>query len=725
MSFFNYVNGRKNYGPSLRRTIEDTVASILEKETDETNPAMLLGKIQSGKTSAFIGIIALAFDRGYDIAIILTKNSRALVEQTIKRLNSEFEGPVAGNRLYIYDILKLPAELSGFIRSKKIILIVKKEDSNLKRLASLLTDKYPDLCRKHVLIVDDEADQASVTYYADSSNTKEGVAFGKVAAQISKIRQKLESRSDFLQVTATPYALFLQPEKIEINSIGYAPLKPDVTMVLEPHSAYVGGDYYFEKSQSFDSPAADLYVEVSDDEFTRLKQPNARYIDTVLRTNNLYMFRFAVLTYLVGGTIRILQEDAIESRDEWAAPYRSSFMIHVDYSRGGHKWQGELVRQLITRLKSFCQEYTKEFSTLVGESYENLQLSLSKTTFLRPSFEDVLRRMTKALLDDEISVKEVNSENEVINLLDNKGQLRLDNPFNIFIGGQVLDRGITVDNLIGFFYGRNPQRFQTDTVLQHSRMYGARSEQDLAVTRFYTSPRIYAAMQSMHFFDEALRSAIKKNGEHARVRFIQSGSNGLVAPCGPAKIRLSDIKTIQAHVMEKPVGIQTRAKSYIGRTIEKLDNELSIEKRTNSHPPFLVTVEEALHYLDQISSTFEFSDREHYKNEDWEWNLKGFKESLKYAASFCKEVSLKDKIYILLRKGRNQSRMKDNNLAFNDAPYDGKTDVPIARQFAKEIPVLMLLRQEGREEDGWMGAPFYWPVLVYPDSVPVSIYSES
>ena len=44
-------------------------------------------------------------------------------------------------------------------------------------------------------------------------------------------------------------------------------------------------------------------------------------------------------------------------------------------------------------------------------------------------------------------------------------------PYNLFIGGQILDRGITINNLIGFYYGRNPKKFQQDTVLQHSRMY--------------------------------------------------------------------------------------------------------------------------------------------------------------------------------------------------------------------------------------------------------------
>ena len=62
-------------------------------------------------------------------------------------------------------------------------------------------------------------------------------------------------------------------------------------------------------------------------------------------------------------------------------------------------------------------------------------------------------------------------------------------PYNIFIGGQILDRGITVPNLLGFCYGRSPKRMQQDTVLQHARMYGARPRPDLAVTRLYTTAK--------------------------------------------------------------------------------------------------------------------------------------------------------------------------------------------------------------------------------------------
>jgi hypothetical protein len=45
--------------------MEETVQKFLENETNMNEPGMLLGKIQGGKTRAFIGIIALGFDNGF------------------------------------------------------------------------------------------------------------------------------------------------------------------------------------------------------------------------------------------------------------------------------------------------------------------------------------------------------------------------------------------------------------------------------------------------------------------------------------------------------------------------------------------------------------------------------------------------------------------------------------------------------------------------------------
>jgi hypothetical protein len=100
------------------------------------------------------------------------------------------------------------------------------------------------------------------------------------------------------------------------------------------------------------------------------------------------------------------------------------------------------------------------------------EISVARFLVTEPSFEGVLREVNEALIQEMVVVSTVNSDKDVEELLDSTGQLQLRTPMNIFIGGQILDRGITIGNLTGFFYDRNPKSFQQDTVLQHSRMYG-------------------------------------------------------------------------------------------------------------------------------------------------------------------------------------------------------------------------------------------------------------
>ena len=71
----------------------DNYAYVLKYE----DGAMMLGSIQSGKTRAFIGLMSLCFDNDFDMTIILTKCSKALVQQTVSRMTSEFDGFRTGN----------------------------------------------------------------------------------------------------------------------------------------------------------------------------------------------------------------------------------------------------------------------------------------------------------------------------------------------------------------------------------------------------------------------------------------------------------------------------------------------------------------------------------------------------------------------------------------------------------------------------------------------------
>ena len=140
---------------------EKTLNCVIEivKKLDEIDdkPLMMLGKIQSGKTRSFIGVISLAFDNGYDLAVVLTKNSNALAKQTTARMKKEFYDFRDDDIIEIFDIMCIPPNMSQFELDKKMIIVVKKEKNNIPKLMKFI-EKYALHKDKKCLIIDDEAD---------------------------------------------------------------------------------------------------------------------------------------------------------------------------------------------------------------------------------------------------------------------------------------------------------------------------------------------------------------------------------------------------------------------------------------------------------------------------------------------------------------------------------------------------------------------------------------
>lgn len=719
MSYYSYITKKREDPAELKTVMEAVTDDILKYSTDEIKPGVLLGLIQSGKTRTFIGVIAKCFDSGFDVSIVFTKNSVALVEQTMRRLKSEFEMPVERNKLFIWDVIKLQnmEQLTGYVLSNKIILVVKKEYRNMEKLHELVDNT--ELKNKRILIVDDEADQASVSFKADKTKD-EGIDMAKIASSLSHLRQKLSKRCSFLQVTATPYSLYLQPEEIEINGDEFAPIRPAFTHVLKPHPFYVGGKYYFEDSLDGSSPSSYVHVQLPEDELSFINSKskttanyNRKVLNNIFGTEKLSTFRKAIINFIVGGTIRQLQET---SDDFWAPNYHCAFVLHTATTKAIHRMQKNLVELFVDELTGLNDADLKK---ILKSSYHSLAFSIQASGLEVPDYAAVYDSVKSALKNQHVGIVEVNSENQVAELLGEDGQLRLDNPFNIFVGGQSLDRGITIDHLIGFFYGRNPGRFQMDTVLQHSRMYGSRSKEDLAVTRFYTSARIYEAMRSMHWFDRDLRENILNDlsdPTKATAHFIAKQGNTIV-PAGPNKLKASNLISFKGHSRLLPVGFQTGPKSSIEKAILEIDS--IIESHINGEQSeFLLHKDEAIAIIEKIDSTFVYGAR--FNNAGLDWDILPFVKALELGTKH----SGRDDIYVYVKTGRQIGRLKHNGESFTDAPDDGKTDLPHCRNLAAHRPVLMLLKQRGREEDGWRGTPFYWPVLVMPREMPNYIYCE-
>lgn len=158
------------------------------------------------------------------------------------------------------------------------------------------------------------------------------------------------------------------------------------------------------------------------------------------------------------------------------------------------------------------------------------------------------------------------------------GELRLRTPFSIFVGGQVLDRGITIPNMVGFYYGRNPKTMQQDTVMQHSRMFGYREKELLSITRFYTTRKIYENMVKITEIDMALREDIEFERFEDGVCFIENKTNvqsvSKTVPCSPNKISVSNVVYLKPLSRILPVGFTPKAKAITDKANKLIDDIL-------------------------------------------------------------------------------------------------------------------------------------------------------
>ena len=705
--FYDQLASKRMDPADLRATVEEVIRKLQDEATSTKRPGILLGRIQSGKTRAYLGVIARAFDRGYNVAIVLTKGTKSLTAQTISRIKGDFSEFIAADQIEVFDILAVP-ELTPYELTHKLLFVVKKEDDNMRRLLDLFQSRYPELRDSNVLIIDDEADLASV-----SGRRVRGMSTaGTISRQIDRLRG-LVGNSSFLQVTATPYALYLQPEEegvVHSESL-FKPKRPAFTVLLPSHSKYVGGDEYFGKSADPDSPAFFFFSEVPVAERDALKKEDRRrlQIDKVLTEKNTATLRNAVMTFLVGGAIRRLQQRAANQRLQ-----KYSFLFHTEQSRSSHEWQEQVVVAMRDALVDQARADSPLFNEILRAAYVDLRRSVELEFVQLPILEDVKDAVIDALVSGQLMITKVNSDTDVAKLLADDGQLKLRTPFNMFIGGQILDRGITINNLIAFYYGRNPARFQQDTVLQHSRMYGVRSVADLTVTRFYAPLHVYQLMRRIHEFDGALREAFESGAHDRGVYFLRRDETRRLIPCSPNKLIFSDVVSIRPGRRLVLSGFQTVSKSAGMRNLKTLDKRIDA-LTSSAEEPRLISVEEATKLLELAYQNLEFLD------ESMDDDRQAHVVALEHLSRTSLNPKLRGSVWLIEAKGRSIARYREEG-RFSNAP-DTKQQKELAQARAKDIPVLMLLRQNGDEEKGWRGLPFWWPVVLCPSEAPTVIFA--
>jgi hypothetical protein len=358
---------------------------------------------------------------------------------------------------------------------------------------------------------------------------------------------------------------------------------------------------------------------------------------------------------------------------------------------------------------------------LVAKAHNDLAASIQVMNRYLPPLDDVVREAFTALEQGWLMITKVNSERQVEELLDGEGQLRLRTPLNIFIGGQILDRGVTIANLIGFFYGRRPQFYQQDTVLQHSRMFGFRPIEDLTVTRFYTEPGIHNAMRRMHESDIALRETFQRD-PNAAVIFIQRDDQGQIKPCSPNKILVSNTTTLRPFKRILPVGFQTDYRTRVLPVVDQINQILeNYRPPSGFDEPFEMPLSVSLDILLRIEPTIQMETAEGY-NFDWE----AARAALQFMSHSANNPANRGRVWCLVRQDRKLSRTisPGSHSFYSDAPDTTRTEGSVARRVAIDMPMLMLIGQSGEEQYGWRGTPFYWPVIVAQQNIRTAIFAH-
>ena len=709
-NFYERLTSERNDSAQLKHCIRSSVDKLKTVGTQFNRPGMLLGKIQSGKTRAFLGIMALAFDEGFDVAIVLTKGTRTLAQQTVQRISDDFKAFRDEGALEVYDIMSVPDLSPWEVEENKIIIVVKKEYRNLERLKTLITETQPLLQNRRTLIIDDEADFASVRFA--KVRGKEEIEQGRIADQLDDLRRSIQS-SAFLQVTATPYSLYLQPEDYDPkpgDNFSFEPKRPAFTELVPIHQYYVGGDHYFGEHGPEDLEYY-LWYPVDETELAALKKEDRRRVktDEILTTSKIEALRHGVITFVVGAIIRRLQQGAASKR-----PRKYSMIVHVETARASHAWQELVVGEIVNGVKQAIADSDPIVEELISEALADLAQSIATTELTIPPRAEIVREFHRAFTRGGIVCEKVNSDNDVMALLDESAELKLRTPYNIFIGGQILDRGITVPNLIGFFYGRSPKKMQQDTVLQHSRMYGARPRNDLAVTRFYTTLSNHSALKNIHEFDSALRHAFETGAHDRGVAFVQR-DHSRVIPCAPNKLLMSSVKALRPGSRWLPVGFEVKAKTHIAKLIAELDSLIASTDSEDS--PSQIDIRVAIDIVTKISKTLTF-DRSAM---DFDW--RGLKAALEYYANIVAPESQAGSVWVLSARERSIARVREGG-RFSNAP-DTKQQRDALLRVADNLPALVLLRQQGQKQDGWSGYPFWWPVFIAPMNSRTSVFAQS
>lgn len=445
---------------ALEDSVDPSSSKILSHLDPPGNPkirsrGLVVGYVQSGKTTSFTSVIAKAADAGYRLFIVLSGMHDSLRTQTQDRIDRDLIRSVETrwfNLTHDGDFLN-PGNATMILSdpNKRAIAVVKKNPARLRRLLRWLGQATEEtIYNCPILLIDDEADQASVDV-------------GK--SRRSTINQRIldlldHPKAAYLAYTATPFAnLLINPDEDDLYP-------RDFVINLPKPAGHFGTEVVFGRGQvsEDDEPFDGLNVvrQIPESEIGLLRPPRGRS-DREAWTSPVPDSLEQAIRYF------ILATAARRSRGQFE---HSSMLVHTSVYIDVQANMKAPVEDVVSVVRGSLNSsaFESELKALweaeqAAFSYEEMQSVLGSEARVEPVSFDTLAPYIEAVVHD-IEVIVDNSKSPI------RLEYGAEPKTVIALGGNTLSRGLTLEGLVVSYFIRAASAY--DTLLQMGRWFGFR-----------------------------------------------------------------------------------------------------------------------------------------------------------------------------------------------------------------------------------------------------------
>ncbi|MHB1708463.1 MAG: Z1 domain-containing protein [Thermoplasmataceae archaeon] len=448
---------------------------------------LVLGYVQSGKTSNFTAVMAKAADCKYRLFIVLSGIDKGLRRQTQIRLDRELMGksvnpndnrhvrlPPQGLQWHSFTTNDIdgdfdpgnsnPASLQG---PEPVIMVVKKNGTVLRRLLQWLNDSPSATLREiPTMIIDDEADLASIdtrgTYQTEDETPSEDYEHPSVInGLIRELLTKFQKRA-YIAYTATPFANILIPDSTYDPAVQRDLYPKNFIVDLPKPTGYFGAEELFgltESSEAEEANGLGVMRSLSDRDLLQLEIGE---IPPGMEN--------AILGFVLSCAARA-------QRGEATSP--STMLVHTSHRIESHM---DLASAIQGKFSEFKDAWRYDNKTIIPALRELWDSDFRVTTQrISPEIDVDFERIRPYIGDvfEAIQVRTINSFTGAVLDYEREPSLK-----SIGIGGNKLSRGLTLEGLTTSFFVRNSPAY--DTLMQMGRWFGFRTGYE-DLTRIWTT----------------------------------------------------------------------------------------------------------------------------------------------------------------------------------------------------------------------------------------------